>query len=447
MHLSLRKLLGFTLLLCSPISALMADFAAINTKIVCSYQFGESSESYPLDAETTAKFSGEWTSVDAIKARASDATFADIVVRRKDFYLLKNSSLNLVRACYQKFVEFHHPRSLYFTQVTAIKAFKADDHKCNGHQIIQRNDDNFYHVVNPIGSASLKSNLSKYNFAVVLEGLVYRSKNLGRNGIDELSKELHEANFPAIKSIASIHVMGFGGVGGDYNLQEIATAKARGITFLHTYAYDKNLMVYMDGTDPSKIIETDPDHGNIYEPDTVNKFIPDAGVRRQLGVDRSMAEKRVVLGDTKDFLQSLSNMIDAPWPLLIHCKGGRHKTGMFSLIIEYLAFNEAMEMDFDTPVSVPLYKNRVARWLDNKGGFFDIFFGGKLYQEINLHPAELRYFEHNKNVFREKNIEFVRGIVSEKYLDTEELKAKWAEIKKNFHQKLRAMAPFSIGQY
>jgi hypothetical protein len=207
------------------------------------------------------------------------------------------------------------------------------------------------------------------------------------------------------------------------------------------------MMVYMDGTDPSKIIETDPDHGNVYDKKTVLKFVPNEQIRKELGIDKSLAENRQLVGNTMDFLQSLENMIDAPWPLLIHCKGGRHKTGMFALILEYLAFNEAMAEDLISPVVVPLYKNRIARWLDRKGSFFEVFFGGALFEQYNLHPAEERYFEHNKSVFREKNIAFVRGLIKGANLDSLTLKEKWHEIERKFNTKIKEMAPFAIGQF
>jgi hypothetical protein len=447
MNFLLQKKLVFACLLAACTLRAQAHEATLPTKIVCTLHFGEDLETFTINDLSPHQISGEWTRVEKIKSSLAAASFASAVASSKDLFLLHSSPIDLARACYAKFAEVHHPRALYFTQIEEVRAFKADDPKCNGHQIINKLDGDFFNVVYPLSSAVMKQHLKKYNFAVVLEGMVYRSKMLGRDGIDELSQELQRANQPAIKSIASIHVMGFGGLGGDYNLQEISEAKARGITFLHTYAYDKSLTVYMDGTDPSKIIETDPDHGNIYDLATVTRFIPDPTVRSALGVDRSIAEKRVVMGDTHDFLQSIINMIDAPWPLLIHCKGGRHKTGMFALILEYLAFNEAMALDLKTDVSVPLYRNRVARWFDKKGSFFDIFFGGPLYEHYQLHPAELRYFEHNKNVFREKNIDFVRGIVNGTYLENEALKAQWALIQEKFRRKMRMMAPFGIGQY
>ncbi len=417
------------------------------TKIICELSFGSKEEEYQLEDLPGENIRGLWTSTTELAEQHKQATFSDIVVSKKALYLLESKPLDLARACYRQFAASHHPRSLYFTQVKSIKAYKADDPKCNGHQIITAQDAHRYRAVYAVSSDMIKNRLEKYNFAVVLEGLVYRSKALGVNGIKKISEELAQANLPGLQSIASIHVMGYGGAGGDYNLQELAETKKRGMTFLHTYAYERKLVVYMDGTDPSKIIETDPDHGNVYEEKTLLKFIPDAEVRKDLGIDRSLAEKRQLSGNTMDFLQSLENIIDAPWPILIHCKGGRHKTGMFALILEFLAFNEAMAEDLVSPISVPLYKNRFARWLDRKGSFFEVFFGGPWFANFDLHPAEVKYFEHNKSVFREKNIEFVRGLIKGSKLDSELLQKKWQEIQNKFHAKIKMLAPFAIGQY
>ena len=355
----------------------------------------------------------------------------------KDAFLLDNPNNNLLELCYRQAASHITIDSLYFVSLDNIKAFKADDHRCHGHEVITLNKKKvkLYYTDK---KKHLRYTIRKYNFAVVLENMVYRSSLLGKKGMREVWATLKKAGVPRPKSIASIHVMGFGGVGGTYNLEELEEAEKKGITFLHSYHYNKNLTVYMDGTDPSKIVENDPHHGNIYIQETVNRFIPDENIQKKLKIDKSIAENRYLSGDTEDFLQSLENMIDAPWPILIHCKGGRHKTGMFAMVFEYLAYKSAMKAEYSEEISIPAYKNRFANWWSRgHGNLWQVLFGGPFHENHLLRPAETNYAFHNLSIFRRKNIDFVRGLISGELLFNQSLTDHWHRIERKFRTKVK----------
>lgn len=405
------------------------------TKIECIFSIGDTVQSIFLHSHELKYVRGYWAKpIDIVSNKENIIDLKS----GKDSFILKKSPNSLYKICLSKFHGISTNDSLYFTELVQTKAYKEDDPRCNGHQIAYKEDGSgqLIPAFNHRNEAA-KKKLKDLNFAVVINNAIYRSKRLGDKGIRFVLGTLKDLQLPVPKTIASIHVMGFGGRFGDYNLKEISESKKQNITFLHSYAYDPKLTVYMDGTDPSSVFADDPHHGNIYDPRTLDKFIPDPKVRAMLRINESVAEGRYLTGDTKDFLLSLINIIDAPWPVLIHCKGGKHKTGMFSIIFEYMAFSAASDKNYATEVRIPSYKNRIAKWFQNDISFSNIFLGGPMHVTYKLSPAEGHYAEHNMDVFRFQNIEFTRGIISGETLDTQELKDLWQLANEKFKVKLK----------
>ena len=400
----------------------------------CTINIDEYEQKFSIPIERTQKIKGYWVKPKRLKSKK--VTVDSGIKLSKDAYLLNHPDDRLIELCYQQAASQITIDSLYFVKLDSIRAFRSNDSRCHGHEVITKtgSEIKLYYVDK---TKKLRSELSKYNFSVVLDGMIYRSSLLGKKGMQEMWHTLKKEGVPRPNSIASIHVMGFGGVGGTYNLEELEESKKKGLTFLHSYHYSKHLTVYMDGTDPSKIVENDPHHGNIYTQETVNKFIPDENIQQMLKIDQSLAEGRYLSGDTEDFLQSVENMIDAPWPILIHCKGGRHKTGMFAMIFEYLAYKASMKAEYSEEVSIPAYKNRFANWWSRgHGSFWHALFGGPLHENHMLRPAETNYAYHNSSVFRRKNIDFVRGLISGELLFNHDLLSHWNKIEEKFKAKI-----------
>lgn len=410
---------------------------AENARIACVYSVGGTQYKEELPESWSRSYTGQWLKPKPW-ARAASAQIGEGIRPSKDAFYIETDASELVRTCFQMIGYRITTDSLYFISLDEIRAFRCGDRRCTGHEIVTITQKKM-HLLYKDRNIHLRNKLKDYNFGVVLDGMIYRSGKLGKSGMRDVINALEAATLPAPKSIASIHVMGFGGPGGSYNLEELDESMARGITFLHSYHHDPGLTVYMDGTDPSKIVEDDPHHGNIYDPKTVALFLPDKKVRERLFVDQSMEKNRIILGDTQDFFQSIENMIDAPWPLLIHCKGGRHKTGMFSLVFEYLAWQSSLNQLYGGNVSIPAYKNRFANWWGGKGSFWNFLFGGPFHVPNYLAPAEKNYAKHNMSVFRRKNIDFIRGIISGEFLYTDELKERWERIKNKFWKKVSEM--------
>ena len=413
------------------------QMSAEEARIACLYSVGETTYKAELPDAQSRSFVGQWVKPKRW-VRDHSMSLGGGIRPSKDAFFIDSNISELIYACYRRIGQRITRDSLYFISLDDIRAFRKGDERCTGHEVVTVSEKKM-RLVYKDRSKVLRQKLKDYNFGVVLDGMIYRSGKLGRAGMRQVIKILEDDDQPPPMSIASIHVMGFGGSGGTYNLEELEESQARGITFLHSYHPDPKLTVYMDGTDPSKIVEDDPHHGNIYDPKTVAKFLPDKKVREKLLIDKSMEKNRIILGDTQDFFQSIENMIDAPWPLLIHCKGGRHKTGMFSLVFEYLAWQSSLDQQYGGNVSVPAYKNRFANWWGGKGSFWNFLFGGPFHVPNFLAPAEANYARHNMSVFRRKNIDFIRGIASGEFLYTDELKERWERIKIKFWTKVSQM--------
>ena len=407
-------------------------------ELICRFNIGGHKEDLIIREQDLQSLGGRWI-VPRNDPRYKVADFEKGISGSKDAFLSPAPAEFLICRCYQGISSRASFASLYFLTLDEIQVRRKGHLRCHGHALLTDRGGRLCFLYKD-QSQYLRKKLADYNFSVVLEGMVYRSGKLGKEGMKRVFSALERAASPAPKSIASIHVMGYGGPGGSYNLEEMTECKRKGLKFLHSYHHDPAMTVYMDGTDPSHIDEHDPDHGNIYRHRTVMAFIPDPAVRSSLKVGEGLQKGRVLRGDTMDFLHSVENMVDAPWPLLIHCKGGRHKTGMFSLVFEYLAWQLAMNAEVGAEeVSIPLYKTRLAEWFRGRASVPDIFFAGPMYGRFRLSPAEQKYASHNKSVFRQENLHFIRSLVAGELFTSDALRKKWELIGQKFLAKVAGM--------
>ena len=257
-----------------------------------------------------------------------------------------------------------------------------------------------------------------YNFDIVIPGLIYRSRHLGSKGLNWLYKIFESNHLNFLQSVASIHVYGYGSgkfkhkLGSlimpeyfnlYYNLEEFQYCKKNQIEFLHTYHSDRNKFVYFDGEDPSEI-PFSPHHGDIYRKATTDIYLTPESVEL-FNIDLNHSP---VPGDTSDFLQTLQNLIDTPWPLLIHCKGGKHKTGMIAMIFQFLYLshiNSGYKPDFYSFESSPLY---------------------------------LSYITHAGHEPNKKNTDFVKRLLSGELTNQHpKLEDQWSKIISSFSKKFQ----------
>ncbi|MFK7824885.1 MAG: tyrosine-protein phosphatase [Oligoflexales bacterium] len=219
-----------------------------------------------------------------------------------------------------------------------------------------------------------------YNFGVVVNNenyTIYRSGALGRKGIDEVMMQLEDLGLPAPKTIIYMNSHGYKWP-LSFAIEEYALQSTYGYTFHHSFGPPEE-HTYLDGYDPSK---------------TAQDRKVDA--QRKLGAVAKKYFKGSLnaknLGDTESFKRVLELALNqANQPVLIHCFGGKHRTGMVSMAIRYLQGGEWIKGE----------KKKFLNW--------------------DLNPAQYEYTRYNKLLFRKENIEFIEKISeSEYFLDMKE---------------------------
>tara|TARA_B100001964_G_C13822127_1_gene417778 strand:- start:49 stop:594 length:546 start_codon:yes stop_codon:yes gene_type:complete len=86
-------------------------------------------------------------------------------------------------------------------------------------------------------------------------------------------------------------------------------------------------------------------------------------------------------GDVSDFFRVLQMVLNEEnQPVLFHCHGGRHRTGMIAMAIRYIQEGPWLE------------GHHHSRW------------------GMDLNPAEYEYYKFNKLLFRKENVEFIRQL-------------------------------------
>ena len=213
-----------------------------------------------------------------------------------------------------------------------------------------------------------------YNFGVVVNNenyTIYRSGALGRKGIDEVMMHLEDMGMPAPKTIIYMNSHGYKWP-LNFAIEEYALQSTYGYNFYHSFGPPEE-HTYLDGYDPSK---------------TAGERKVDA--QRKLG---SVAKKYFKSsihaknsGDMDSFKRVLELALDqSKQPVLIHCFGGKHRTGMVSMAIRYLQGGEWTNGE----------KKKFLNW--------------------DLNPAQYEYTRYNKLLFRKENIEFIEKFSESDY--------------------------------
>jgi hypothetical protein len=186
-----------------------------------------------------------------------------------------------------------------------------------------------FFIVLTLLTQSLIAAESKFNFGVVVKNTkyqIYRSGKLGKKGLKYLKKELKNRNLPFPKTIIYMNDEGYNDTMKDYvvtkgkplfALNEYKLQDQYGFKLFHSYDY--NHRTYLDGRNP--LVPTDDiDNGNNLGVIAQKTFGPNPND----GVD----------GGIEAFYRILDLMLDPNnQPVLFHCLGGKHRTGMMGLAI------------------------------------------------------------------------------------------------------------------
>lgn len=146
---------------------------------------------------------------------------------------------------------------------------------------------------------------------------IYRSAELGKRGLSELYDELEAANMPFPKTIVYMNAEGYS-FPLYFAIDEWKLQSEYGYRFFHPFGFPRT---YLDGYDP-------------YHPtDVIDKL-------RYLG---PVGRKYFDLGDGTiqggiDTLTWILELILDPknQPVLFHCLGGMHRTGMVAMLIRFM---------------------------------------------------------------------------------------------------------------
>jgi protein-tyrosine phosphatase len=188
-------------------------------------------------------------------------------------------------------------------------------------------------------SAPSFTGIEDFNFGVVIKNKnyqIYRSTTLGNKGVAEVWKYLASNNMPAPKAVVYLSDEGFKTrfLSQDLGLQEYLIQDQYGFKMFHSFDYKQR--TYLDGRDP-EVPSEDIDHKNNLSEDAQKYFGPDP----QDGIDGGMDALYRILDIVLD---------PANQPAMIHCLGGKNRTGMVSMILKYLQSDSAQEIISEDPL-------------------------------------------------------------------------------------------------
>jgi hypothetical protein len=193
---------------------------------------------------------------------------------------------------------------------------------------------------------------------------LYRSASLGASGLADLAKHLEERRLPFPKTIIYMNRNGYSRSflrPTAYAVEEYEFSKKYGYEFYHTFRSDYS--TYLT-------------HGNPYFPtkDVNSKDLLNEKAVKYFGFHPEMKLE----GGMDSFYRILDLVLESKGPVLFHCSGGRHRTGMIGLALRYLQGGAWTQGNFDGPST---------------------------YKKLNR--AQFEYYQHNKVLFEPENLRFI----------------------------------------
>lgn len=220
---------------------------------------------------------------------------------------------------------------------------------------------------------------------------IYRSKGLGNWGKKILIDHLLNHNLAIPSRIIYMNKQGY--INGPLNIWTLRfaleenenqfflhpkTNKQIKYEFLHPLNPENPGISYISGKNPLEVNKKDIFSFTIDRDGKAYNYFTDGGV--------------------KNIKYVLLKILEKEQTVLIHCKGGIHRTGMISILLRGIIDNRWLSGNDVFPQNIKVTKS-----------YFDI-------QTVTLHnPAEFEYFLHNPDNFRLENIYAVRKIATQKW--------------------------------
>ena len=210
------------------------------------------------------------------------------------------------------------------------------------------------------------------NFGLIINNkqyTIYRSKHLGTDQTKKLWSYLADNGLPIPEMVIHMNRHGFKRRFPSFShfaLQEYHLSYKYGYTFYHPFHYPYR--TYLDGKNPYKPRKNID--GNKYLGSKARQLF---GTINHPGLD----------GGIDAFMRIMHLILNSDQPVLFHCTGGRHRTGMVAMALRYLQGGE---------------------WIHGPKRKVTVNIFGPT---LELNPAQYEYYLHNKTLFRRDNIRFI----------------------------------------
>jgi hypothetical protein len=207
------------------------------------------------------------------------------------------------------------------------------------------------------------------NFGIVVHNkahTIYRSAALGREGLADIADYLQKRNLPFPKTIIHMNKEGYRWAlftPSNFAVEEHQESLRYGFEYFHSFRYDYS--TYLEGHNPYNA-SVNVNRSRYFEGDAKKVF--------------GFNETYEIKGGMDSFYRILDIILQSEGPVLFHCTGGHHRTGMIAMAIRYLQGGDWREGEYEADV-----------WGPN----------------ILVNAAKYEYFLHNKNFFRRLNLEFI----------------------------------------
>lgn len=249
------------------------------------------------------------------------------------------------------------------------------------------------------------------NFGVLVNNpyfRIYRSSGLGTRGLAELENHLQGEDHPERLPSTIIYMNHYAYGDASENLKNYFIKKYKEWEGSPTFAYQ----AFAKQQDMHPLFPRSEKQFLFLHPaDSAEKnvFLQGKNPLQDLLEERDftgISLKRPAKGESirtrggrENLYNVLEGILSGKGPVLFHCKGGIHRTGMTALMIRYLQGGE-----WTRP------------WLrESEGGPSAISVraktGGPTYQMVKVgNPAEYEYFLHNPKNFRRENLQAIREL-------------------------------------
>ena len=167
-----------------------------------------------------------------------------------------------------------------------------------------------------------------YNLGVLVnndEFQIYRSERLGKEGVEEVFAGLSELGFKTPKTVIYMYYMNYSFF-LDHAVEEYEIQENFGFKFYHSY--DKNIRTYLDGRNPLSPTK------DIDDLDSLNIWARPS----QSAITQFEIKPDGKVDGGKDAFYRILEIVLNPknQPVLFHCHGGIHRTGIIAMAIRYL---------------------------------------------------------------------------------------------------------------